>query len=164
LLTELLTLLGVVSVTALACNFYGVVAQWVLPWWRHDPNVLQLVCFFLLLFGGVLFLHALLRKLETLIKWERLHWTIQGMGLILGGIRGLWWGGLAVLLMLALGLPYLTNSIQERSVLGPHLVTVATQSIEWVADRYPGHASRVVLIPTMNIRLPSLFEEEQKKK
>jgi len=109
----------------------------------------------------MLLVHRVLRKLGSLIKWERLHWSIQGMGLVLGGIRGLWWAGLLLLIMLSLGVAYLTESIQDHSVLGPRFVNVATSSVGWVADRYPGRRARVVLIPSMKLRLPKLPKPEE---
>lgn len=159
ILAEFLNLIGVVSVTALACNLHGTVAQWLAPWWGFDPAALNFTVFVVLLLGGVVLVHLVLRRLSDLLKWERLHWTIQGVGLVLGGVRGLWWSGLTLLMLLSLGVPYLDTSVQQESVLGPHFVQVAQQSLEVVADRYPGRHAREVLIPQIKLPVPTFFNE-----
>lgn len=156
LISGAVNLLGVVSATALACNYRAVVAQWVAPWWRFDPLWLDAVCFCVLLFGGVLLVHWVLRKLGMVLQWERLHWFIQGLGLLVGGLRGIWWAGLFVLILQSFGLPYLQESVQKRSLLGPQLSLLAQERIEWVAEWYPGRAHRVSLLPSVTITLPRL--------
>ena len=122
--------------------------------------MLPFFIFLILLLSGMVGVHLFLRKVvERFLKWERLHWTVQGTGLTLGGIRGLWWAGLVMLVLLATGLPYLSDSVQERSTLGPRLVEVSTTVLTEVADRYPGHVGRTLLIPQMKLKLPELPEE-----
>ncbi len=155
-LTELISLGGVVTSTAIAVNFHGPIFQQLTPWWHFDPAALDFTCFLLLLFVSLFIIHLILRKLSAILKWERIHWLIQGMGMVCGGVRGLWWAGLVVLLMLALGLPYLTASVRERSLFAPQLEKMSFEAIRSVADRFPGHASRTVAIPTLTLRLPNL--------
>lgn len=158
LLTELFNLFGLVSATALACNFYGVVAQRAAPWWAGDPATLAFIFFVVLFLGSWVVFRVLFRRLADLLKWERLHWTVQLLGMLVGAVRGLWWCTLLMLLMLSVGLPYLAASVQERSIIGPHVVAVGKRSVEWVADRFPGHMSRIALMPSITIRLPKLPE------
>jgi len=155
--TELLYLVGIVSVTALASNYYGPLAGVIGPWWRFDPQLLQSVCFLLLLCIGLLIVHRALHQLAPLILRERLaHWLMQGSGLIFGGLRGAWWCGVVLLWLLSLSLPYFAASIHERSLLGSRFITVSTNSVRWVAEHFPGHHRRVELLPTMKVTLPTL--------
>ena len=157
LVSGLLNLLGVVGVTVLACNARTIVAQWLAPWWRFDPMWVEYVCFMVLLLTGILLVHWLLRKLSTILQWERMHWFIQGLGLVVGGMRGLWWAGLWVLILQSFGIPYLQDSVQKRSLLGPQLSRLAQERIAWVADWFPGHGARgASLVPQVVINIPQL--------
>ena len=160
-LAELFHLVVVVSATVLACNFHGVVSGFVATWWQWNPSVLNCLSFLLLLGVGLFVGRLLLLALTNFLKWERLHWIVQGLGLMLGGLRGLWWAGLLLLLLLATGVPYLKDSIEERAVFGPRLASVAKDSLEFVADWYPGHAKRAVLVPALEVELPKLFHERE---
>ncbi len=162
-ITGLVNLVGVVSVTALACNYRAVVAAWVAPWWRFDPLWLESICFFVLLLAGVLLVHWALRKLATVVEWERLHWIIQGAGLLLGGVRGLWWAGIGLLLLQSFGVPYLQESVQKRSIFGAKLSPLAQERIEWVVDWYPGRIHRESLLPMVKVKLPKRPKTETKK-
>lgn len=149
-------MLGVVTSTTIAVNFHGLLFKQLTPWWRFDPAALDFTCFLLLLCVSLFVIHLILRKLSAILKWERIHWLIQGMGMLCGGVRGLWWAGLVVLLMLALGVPYLTASVRERSLFAPQLGKTSFEAIRSVADRFPGHVSRTVTIPTITLHLPNL--------
>ena len=150
LLTELLSLAGAVSVTVLAINYSNLVTQWVKPWVWFDVTVAGFVVFlglFLILIFGV---HLIIRRLTEVIKWERLHWAIQGLGLMLGGLRGLWWSGVILAVLTSSGVAYLQESVEKRSVLGPRLSQTALESLERIADRFPGASHRgLVLIPPL---------------
>ncbi len=156
---EALNVLSVITATALACNFHGTITQWILPWWAGDPAVLSFALFLTLLFGAIVGLHAVIRKLTDLIQLERLHWAVQSLGMFLGAARGLWWSGLLLQLLLSLGVQGLADSVQEHSLLGSRILPVAKQSVEWVVDRFPGHTDRITLIPSIKIQLPHLPSE-----
>ena len=150
LLTEVINLAGVVSITAVAVNFWHPFAEWLRPWLAFDPDYAPGVAFWLLFLSGVFALRMLLARLGEVIKWERLHWTIQGLGLIIGGIRGLWWAGLIVLILTSSGFVYLRESVESQSVLGPRLLAVAHEQIGSVTRRFPGAQFRgTVLIPAL---------------
>ena len=157
LITGFINLLGVVSVTVLACNYRAVVAQWVAPWWPYNPEWVEYTSFILLLLIGVLLVHWLMRKLATVLQWERLHWFIQGLGLAVGAVRGLWWAGLFVLIFQSFNIPYFEDSVQKRSLLGPQVSQLAEERIAWVADWFPGRQSRGAhVVPEVTIVLPRL--------
>ena len=156
---EALNLLGIVTATALACNYHEPLARMVSPWWRGDPAGLAFLLFLTLLLATLVLSHVAFRKLTDLIKWERVHWTTQWLGLAFGAIRGLWWSGLLLKICLAVGVPYLEQSVQERSRLVPYVMPISTQGIEWVVDAFPGRPVRKELIPSMKLKLPRLPEE-----
>lgn len=87
--------------------------------------------------------YLIVRKCTALLTHERVHWVVQGVGMILGSVRGLCWAGVMLLFVLSWNRPYLTSSIAERSLLGPHLVDVSRAGIRWVVDRAPGRTTRV---------------------
>jgi uncharacterized membrane protein required for colicin V production len=150
LVTELLSLAGAVSVTALTINYARLVTQTISPWIWFDMTVAGFLVFFGLFLMLVAGAHIVIKRLTDIIKWERLHWAIQGLGLMLGALRGLWWSGVIVVALTASGIIYLQESVEKRSVLGPHLVQVARQGIERVADRFPGASLRgPVLVPPL---------------
>lgn len=149
-LTELLNLAGAVTVTAIAVNFWGVVAKRLQPWLWIDPAYTPVVVFWLIFLTMALGLRWVLARVGDVIKWERLHWTIQGLGLLLGGLRGLWWAGFLLIVLTTSGFVYLRDSVEARSVLGPRLVEIARNSMGRIADRFPGASSRgVTLVPPM---------------
>jgi len=91
-----------------------------------------------------------MKRLTEVIKWERLHWAIQGLGLMLGALRGLWWSGMILVVLTASGITYLQESVEQRSVLGSHFAQVARESIQRIADRFPGASLRgPVLVPPL---------------
>ena len=148
LVAELLILLGAMSITALTMNYSGLATRWVQSYWSAQPMLTAALVFwglFLMLVVGVRFI---LRTLTSAIKWERLHWSIQGIGLLLGGLRGLWWAGFIVVALSSSGFAYLQQSVEERSVLGPGLLAAAQVSLKRVADAFPGSEFQgAVLIP-----------------
>lgn len=151
--TGLLTLVGAVSVTAITVNYSGIVADWLQQWSRFSPHVTAAVVFWGIFLILVVSVHAALKRINEWIKWERLHWLIQGMGIILGGFRGLWWGGVLLLVFTSSGWSYLQQSVEDRSVLGPRLLKFSRQSLEEVTDRFPGAQYRPShLIPPLILR------------
>lgn len=159
---EGLSLLGIIIATATASNFHGTLTTWLLPWWQFDPAKLGLVCFLGLLLIGTLLTRVVVRRVSQAATGERLHWTIQAVGLVFGVTRGLWWAGLVTLLLISLGIPYLEESVQKRSVLGPRLTQAATSGLTTVADYFPGAGGRTTLVPAVVIHLPSLPKANEK--
>ena len=165
-LTELCSLTAAVLVTVLACNSYGSLAQLLSPWWYGDPLALSFLCFFLLFAIGFLIAHNVLHRIGSLTLREKLHaWVTQAIGALLGIVRGAWWAGLVLLIVLSLGIPYATTSVEERSILAPRLVKAARRRIGQVADRFPGARGRTALVPEVHVQLPRLpFAEEHVSK
>jgi len=149
-LTELLNLAGVISVTAITVNYWHTLTKRLQPWLWIDPAYAPLVVFWLIFLTMALGLRWVLARVGDVIKWERLHWTIQGLGLILGGLRGLWWAGFILIVLTASGFAYLRDSVEARSVLGPRLVEIARGSMGRIADRFPGASGRgEAFVPVM---------------
>jgi uncharacterized membrane protein required for colicin V production len=163
-LAEVFNLLGAVSVTVIAVNYWNLIAQWARPWMWVNPAIADVVVFTGLLLLCVLLVHVVLRRLTELIKWERLHWTIQGLGLILGGMRGLWWSGLVLVVLISSGVTYLQESVEVRSVLGPRLAGIARENLERIADRFPGAAQRGSghLVPPLRFSMKGPSERPSK--
>ena len=147
---ELLKLIGVVGATAITSNFYAPVAEWFGPWvaW-FGPRTGTFMVFCLVFLSLMLLVHLVIRRAGDLLRWERLHWSIQGLGLILGGLRGLWLVGLMLVVFVSSGVQYLHESVRKESVLGPQLEARARQSITWVVTRVPGAREGSRLVPTM---------------
>ena len=152
LLTELLNLIGVVVVTLTTVNYAGLVASWLGPWVALGPQLMAVLVFWGLFFTLVVVMHALLRRLTGIIKWERLHWFIQGIGLFLGGLRGLWWAGFMLVVFSASGVGFFQESVEKRSVLGPRLLNISRTNLAEIANRFPGAQHRgETLIPPLTI-------------
>ena len=156
LVASLVNALGVIGITALACQYRTLIAQWLTPWWPYDPTWLEYTCFLFILLIGLLLVHWLMRKLGTLVQWERLHWILQGLGLLVGAVRGLWWAGLFVLIAQSWSIDYFEESVQKRSLFGPHVHALAQEYIGQVAGWLPGGAGRTSVVPTVVIHVPQL--------
>ena len=154
-LSELLHVSGLVLASAIACNWYEPVARWVAQWVAFDPAKLNFVLFLVLLFMLLLLFQIAIRLMGKLIQWERVHWAVQSLGLIVGGLRGIWLVGLCVLIFIATGLPPLVESVNERSLVGPSLVRLSMQYLQEAADWLP-HERRQELIPNAKFQLPTL--------
>jgi uncharacterized membrane protein required for colicin V production len=140
--TEALHLIGVVSLTVLTLNYGGVVATWLMPWVSWPPSLVALIGFWGLFAMLWLTMRLVIRRVTELLKWERVHWVIQGVGLFLGGLRGLWWTGFLLVVFISSGLPFLVTSVEQGSVLGPGLLKAARTTVVQVADRFPGAQRR----------------------
>lgn len=139
---EAVLLLGVVATTALACNGYGYLKAFGEPWWPFGRLWLDAVSMALLLGAGLAISYLAMRRVASLITQGRLHWLLQGIGMVLGAVRGLWICGLLVLALLSVGNAYLAHSVEQRSILSPRLAEGARTSFQWMADRFPGRAAR----------------------
>ena len=157
LVAELLYLVGLVSVTALACNFYRPLSDQIAPWWLHDPDALRFACFALLFGAGILLVYRGLRILAARVLREGIHpWIIGAGGVVVGGVKSLWWLGVFLMVILSLGITYLKESVNERSLLAPRVLPIAESAIRRVADHFPGHDRRPSLVPDMVVHLPKI--------
>lgn len=148
IVTELLRLIGLVGATGFAVNYASVVGAWIGAWVRFGPLSTECVTFWLLFLGFVYLVRVALRGIAQLIKWERIHWITNGLGLALGALRGLWWSGLFLLALSSSGFVYLRESVEQRSVLGPRMLPRARAHLERLSDVLPGHQNRgPMLIP-----------------
>ena len=136
--TEILNMTGSVIITAFTVNYAGLVTGWLQPQWWPAPHFAELAGFwgfFLVLVVGV---RLILKRVAQVIRWERIHWTIQGMGMLLGGLRGLWWSGFFAVVLASSGVTWLQQSVEEHSLIGPSLLPASRAILEQVADRFPG--------------------------
>jgi uncharacterized membrane protein required for colicin V production len=149
LLIGVLNLAGVVLATALTVNYSGALAAFIYPWLALvPPTTIAFTVFWLVLIGLVAGLRSGLRVLVSLVKGERIHWFLQGVGAVVGGARGVWWAGLITLSMAVSGFPYLEASTAERSLLGLPIMKFTHDTLVRVTNRLPGAANRApTLIP-----------------
>ena len=151
LLTELVHCIGAVCVTALSVNYAGFLAHWLTPWiaWAN-PAIATSLLFWVLFLLALFAVHRIIRALATVIKWEQVHWFLQGMAIVLGSARGLWWAGFFLVVFVSSGVDYFRASVEERSVLGPRLVVISRETLERVTEQFPGAAYRAKnLVPPM---------------
>lgn len=135
---EILNLLGALTITALTVNYAGLVARVVQPMVWFNPVVTGFLVFWLLFLICLLAVHLLLRRVTEVMKWERVHWVLQGSGLALGGLRGLWWSGFIAMVLTSSGFVYLRESVEERSVLGPKVLELSHRYAKQIIDYFPG--------------------------
>ena len=147
LFAELLNVVGVVSVTALTVNYWPTASDWVRGYLALPPNLVAVFVFWGFFFILLIGMHIILKRITQVIKWEQVHWAVQGIGLVLGGFRGLWWAGFLALALSSSGFGALQESVAERSILGPRLLDVSRAGLEQVAARFPGPKAGDVLIP-----------------
>ena len=147
LVAEFLTLIGAVSATALSLNYFGVVRGWI-PVLGVPPYLADLFVFWAFFLILVLLVHMVLKRVTDVIKWERLHWALQGFGLVLGGLRGFWWATFLLIALTSSGFTGVRESVEKRSVIGPGLLPIGRMTVERVIDRFPGAENRgQTLIP-----------------
>ena len=147
-LMELLRLTGVVVVTVLVVNYASVVESWLRPWLRINAAASTVLVFWGCFFLSMFIMNRLLGYASQAITWERSHWLTQGIGLVLGTLRGLWWSGLILLVLSSSGVTYLQESVEERSLVGPGLLAISRETLEQLSDRFPGGQNRgPILIP-----------------
>ena len=142
LLAELLNVLGVVGVTALAVNYWPQAMAWVRAYVALSPTLVAVAVFWGLFVILLVGMHVVLRRITHVIKWERLHVAVQGLGLVLGGLRGVWWAGFLALVLSSSGIGPLQQSVEERSLLGPRLVDVSRTTLEDITSRFPDASVR----------------------
>ena len=88
--TEVLNLCGAISVTALTVNYARMVTDAFRSWLPFNPTVVDFLGFWAFFALLLVAAHVLLKRLGEIIKWERFHWSIQSVGLMLGAVRGFW--------------------------------------------------------------------------
>ncbi len=139
IIAEILNSIGLVSITSLMVNYSAKLSEFLRTWISvGDPMVIDWILFWVEFFVLVLLSHRVVRLVAGMIKWERMNWLTQALGIVLGGCRGLWWSGLLVLALTASGVTYLRESVEEKSVSGPYLLSPAREVLERVTDRFPG--------------------------
>lgn len=137
-LAELFNLISAVSIAVLTINFAGMATGALSPWIPLSPPVTTLAVFwglFLILWYAT---RLIRKRVAELIKWERFNWFIQGMGLFLGGLRGLWWAGFLLLVLVSSGYDFPKESVEHKSVLAPRLLASFRGSLEQIGNRFPG--------------------------
>ncbi len=152
----LLLLLASVSVTVLTVNYAPVVEQWIQPWLHIDPAYSTSLIFwgiFLILF---LVIRMLVRRLIEAIHGEPVNLVTQSLGALVGGLRGVWWSGLFLIVLSSSGFDYLRQSVEERSLIGPRVVNTARSVLTDVAHRFPGGtASSQTTVPAFRPASPT---------
>ena len=150
-LAELLNLIGAVTITALTVNYAEMVSGVLRSWIPIPPPVAAVVGFwglFLILWYAA---RAVRKRVTQVIKWERFNWFIQGVGLLLGGLRGLWWAGFILLVLSTSGYSFLVESVEKKSVLSPRLLNSFRISLEQTGNRLPGARLRgTVPVPPLS--------------
>ena len=137
-LGEVFYLVGAVVSTTLAINYAGFLKGWIVKWVPVTPEKVGVIVFWLLFVTLMLGMRWLIKRMSELMRWERLHWFIQGIGLFLGGVRALWWSGFILVVCVSSGFNFLQESVEQKSVLGPRLVGISRTTLQRVSDRFPG--------------------------
>ena len=151
IVSELLHGLGAVGVAAASIAYWPILARWLQPWMgSFNPIICNLVVFWLLFLVLIFAVRQLINVALSAVKWEKLHWLLQSVAVVLGGVRGLWWSGFMLLILTSSQVTYLQACVEDRSVLGPRVVELSHQYLELVSDRLPGSASRIEMpVPPM---------------
>ena len=151
IICEILYGISAAAVTVTAINWWPVVLDWLRGRVPASPSVLAPVVFWTLFAFALVVVKFVLKRVADLLKWERVHWMIQGVGMVIGGVRGLWWAGLFTLALTTSGFDFLRQSVEDRSVLGPRLTQLFRQAVVAVSDRAPGAEYRTQdLLPPVN--------------
>lgn len=141
-ITETLRLVGLVLATVVAINSHAIVSQWFFPMFWFGPKIGAFLTFLIILFVMLFVVSFTVRIVGRVLKWERHHWAVQGMGLLIGGVRGLWIGGLFAVILTSSGFDYLRDSVERESVFGGHLHERARMVFTRVSARAPGGETR----------------------
>ena len=151
IITEVLYGVGAMAVTVAAINWWPVASGWLQGRLPVNPAILAPFVFWGVFIFALTLVKLALRRVAEVVKWERVHWLIQGIGMVLGGARGLWWAGLFTLALTTSGFDFLHTSVVDRSVLGPRLMYLFREAVIIVSDHAPGAEHRTRdLIPPFN--------------
>lgn len=149
--SELLNLLGAISATALTVNYAGLATRYLQPWLWFNPTVAACLVFWMVFGILIVAIHMLLRRVTEVVKWEHVHWLTQTSGLVLGGLRGLWWSGFILLTLVSSGFVYLQESVEQRSVTGPYMLEWSNKYLPRLINEFPGARARgEIFIPPIN--------------
>ena len=135
---ELLAFGGVVFATAVSINSHGLIAGWLLPIVGIVSPLGSVFIICALFLTVILIVQLLLRWTVGLLRGGRFDWVIQGLGLVVGGVRGLWWAGFILVVLTSTGIVYCHDSVRLHSVSGPRLEPLARQAIGLIVSRFPG--------------------------
>ena len=153
LITEFLNLLVAVSITLVTINYSSFAIAWVGQWldWKNQTLKVFLI-YWLFFLSLVLVGRWLLILIAGVIKWERVLGVFGAIGVILGALRGLWWSGLIVVTLASSGIQYAIDSVEDRSIAGPHLLKAASQAFTQASDWFPGAEHRTkTLVPPIKL-------------
>ncbi len=154
ILTELLTLVGAVVTTVAAVVLWRPVASWIGSWLWVPHHVLGMLIFWAIFLGVSFGSRQLRTVVGQIVKWESFHWSIQGLGVCVGGLRGFWWAGFVLLVLVSSGYPFLEEAVMKRSAFGPRILRTFGPYLDQVADRVPGPPLRGgTLIPSVQSAL-----------
>ena len=137
-LAEFLNCVSAVAVIVVTMKYAGAIEGLLASWSPFPPAITTLVVysgFFLMLWYAA---RVLRKQVAEIVKWERFNWLIQGVGLVLGGLRGLWWAGFVLLVLASSGYEFFQESVAKKSVLAPRLLTVFHASLTQIDSRFPG--------------------------
>lgn len=141
--SEFLDVFGLISITALTVNFAEAISRGMQSQVALHPIVFTYVVFWVFFLSLIVIARVIFRRLTAIIgKWEPIHWMIRWVGLLIGAGRGLWWAGFVLIALTSSGFVYLRESVETRSLLGSRMIDVSRQTLERVADYFPGAAQR----------------------
>ena len=138
LIAELLSLTGAICATAGTINYAGMVGQWLSQWLPFEALLTMVVSFWVLFLIVVMITRLITKYVASFIKWERLHWVLEVVGMLVGALRGFWWAGILLVAFSSSGIPFLRRSVEERSVLSPYLLNVSYENLEYATNHFPG--------------------------
>ena len=147
--TELLFLVGTISLTVCSVGYWERLAALLQPWVAFPYHIVALMSFIALFLTLWIVSRVVIRSFSQIMKWERLHWLLQSIGLVLGGLRGLWWSAFLFVVLSSSGFLYLRQSIDERSLLAPRLLDVSRQTMVRLLEEVPGASRGTQLVPAV---------------
>lgn len=148
-LIECLKLTGAVIIIVITVNHWGLLARWLQPWVWFSDTTSALVVFSALFLSCWFGVRQVRKVAARAITWVSYHWLIQGVGMCVGGLRGAWWSGFFLLILVSSGSPFLREAAGHRSVLGPRILDVFYPTLKRVADLAPGAKHRGILVPPL---------------
>lgn len=137
-----LNLLAAVSATSLAINYAMPLWSFVHAWVPLYDAVGQWISFWLLFLACVVGMQWLVRQITGAAKGERIYSITQLLGVVFGVLRGFWWSAVFLIALTSSGLPYLIESAEQRSILGPKMTASSRELVDRVSLQYPGAENR----------------------
>ena len=133
-----------ISVTCLTVNYAPLVTQWLEPWLGGSSPLNELFLFWVIFLSLILAGHWGITRILQDIKWERVNWFVQGIGAVVGGLRGLWWSAFVLIVLSSSGFIYLDQSVEQESVFGRRFLSSSGEMLTRFTDRFPGSKYREV--------------------